>query len=146
MWWFGTQSNGRRKWSILSVVLHLVVQKKKKRLFYLETCKKSNQMRQTNCFCLFLVKCFLMIMESSPLRESCNGTTNCYSLTLGCRQKKELIENWWCAANLNLLGDLNTRKQSFDIEIVLVEQGNTLRQLFEKHNQASRLPSGGRLQ
>lgn len=51
-----------------------------------------------------------------------------------------------CSKPKNLRGSLNTRKQSFDIEIVLVVQGNALRQLFEKHYQASRPPSGGRLQ
>lgn len=68
----------------------------------METFKKSNQMRQTNCFYLFLVKCFLMIMESSPLRESWDGTTNCFSLTQGCREEQELGGNWWCAANLRI--------------------------------------------
>lgn len=73
-----------------------VVKKKKKKsqgLSQIETCKISKQMRQTNCFYLFLVKCFLMIMESSPLGESCDGTTNCYSLTWGSKKIKELLEN-----------------------------------------------------
>lgn len=62
-------------------------------LSQIETCKISNQMRQTDCLYLFLVKCFLMIMESSPLGESCDGTTNCYSLTWGCKKIKDLLEN-----------------------------------------------------
>lgn len=46
-----------------------------------------------------------------------------------------------CTKPKNLCGSFSARKHSFDGEIVSLEQGNALRQLFQKQHLASRVSS-----